>query len=207
MSSWDKLETNIKFTLEPNFSTLLNNLKPGDKVLDFGCGYGRHCNIFNENKIEYIGYDNSTKLIERAKKENPNFADRFISDLSLIPNLEKFDAVILIAVLTAIPDDCDQAESISIVKKLMKPDGLLFVSDFLLNQDQRNIDRYNDFTVRNIYPYGVFEGISGLYLRHHSLSWFDELFFEFEVIEKQELKVNTLQGNSSNGIEILLRKK
>ena len=46
---------------------LVQHITPGDKVLDLGCGNGRLLQIFEDQDIEYIGIDNSEKLIKIAK--------------------------------------------------------------------------------------------------------------------------------------------
>ena len=42
-----------------------------EKIVDFGCGYGRLCKAFPVEK--YIGTDISDKAIEEAKKRNPEY--------------------------------------------------------------------------------------------------------------------------------------
>lgn len=46
-----------------------------EKIVDFGCGYGRLCRAFPIEK--YIGVDISDKAIEEARKRNPTY--KFIS--------------------------------------------------------------------------------------------------------------------------------
>lgn len=45
-----------------------NNLTPGQKVLDLGCGAGRHAMFLAENGFEAYGIDISENAILEAKK-------------------------------------------------------------------------------------------------------------------------------------------
>lgn len=49
---------------------------------------------------------------------------------------------------------------------MLKKDGVLYVNDFLLNNDERNLNRYNAFKER-YNKYGVFESSDGGVFRHH----------------------------------------
>ncbi len=41
------------------------------------------------------------------------------------------------------------------IQRVLRPHGSLYINDFLINHDQRNVDRYNVF--KEIYgTYGVF---------------------------------------------------
>ena len=48
-----------------------------------------------------------------------------------------------IAVLTCIAKDDDQKKLMGEVYRVLKPKGVLYMTDFLINEDQRNVDRYN----------------------------------------------------------------
>ena len=53
-------------------------IKPGDKILDFGCGNGRLAGFLNNNYKEFIGVDISQKLIDIAKQKYCNEKTKFI---------------------------------------------------------------------------------------------------------------------------------
>ena len=50
---------------------LFDRLKEGDKVLDLGCGNGRFYDFFKKRKVDYVGIDNSERMIEIAKEKHP----------------------------------------------------------------------------------------------------------------------------------------
>lgn len=51
---------------------LKNFLKPGSKVLDVGCAAGRDPRILKDMGFEVVGTDLAEKLLEIAKKDNPD---------------------------------------------------------------------------------------------------------------------------------------
>lgn len=67
-------------------------LKPGDKVLDIPCGYGRHCKFFAQKGYKITGVDLSNKLMEiaKAKYNHPNIT-YIKGDMTGINLREKFD--------------------------------------------------------------------------------------------------------------------
>jgi len=47
-------------------------LLPKGKIIDIGCGAGRDTPFFLENGYDYLGIDASEKMLEMARKINPN---------------------------------------------------------------------------------------------------------------------------------------
>ncbi len=110
--------------LEP----LYHYASPGDKVLDLGCGNGRLLQTFKGIDINYIGVDNSEKLIEIAKKTYPDFAF-LVADALHLPFPENyFDKVYSVAVLHHIPSGELRSRFLEEVKRVLKPDGLLILT-------------------------------------------------------------------------------
>jgi len=105
---------------------------PGEKILDLGCGNGRILEILEDKNIDYVGLDNSEKLIEIAKKNYPQ-AKFLVGDaLSLpFPN-DFFDKVFSIRVLPHIPSNEFQFQFLKEVSRVLKPGGLLILTAWYL---------------------------------------------------------------------------
>jgi SAM-dependent methyltransferase len=115
------------------------------------------------------------------------------------------DAVLLFAVLTCIPDSNEQRSQLAEVYRILRPGGLLYISDLLIGHDQRNHERYERFA--DLYKcYGVFELPEGLLVRHHRRAWIDELTSSFRQLEFEEFSVTTMNGNVSSAFQYLGRK-
>ena len=100
----------------------------GDKILDLGCGNGRLIELFEGKGIEYIGVDNSEKMIEIARARYPGGKFLVIPDLNLPFSDNSFDKVYCLAVLHHIPSDEFRLQFLNEIKRILKPGGLLILT-------------------------------------------------------------------------------
>lgn len=79
--------------------------KPGDRVLDIGCGPAKVSKHFPA--FTYVGIDHNQRYIDKAKERFGTFAQFHCWDVSdpRIPELGKFDLVLLLGVLHHLPDE------------------------------------------------------------------------------------------------------
>jgi SAM-dependent methyltransferase len=69
-------------------------LGPGMRVLDVGCGPGRHARALAERGIEVVGIDISPRFIDLAREGAPTGASFEVGDARALGFEEEFDAVI-----------------------------------------------------------------------------------------------------------------
>jgi SAM-dependent methyltransferase len=69
-------------------------LEPGHRVLDVGCGPGRHANALGARGIEVVGVDISERFIEVARDNAPAGVSYQRADARDLPFQEEFDAAI-----------------------------------------------------------------------------------------------------------------
>jgi SAM-dependent methyltransferase len=207
VSYWDRVAQEKRFSHPLRLDWLeryLNN--PLAKILDYGCGYGRTLAELSQAGYEHaVGTDFSEAMLRRARRENPD-SMLVRNDGSDLPfKSESIDAVLLFAVLTCIPDDNNQRLVLSEVKRVLRSGGLLYISDLMLNDDQRNRERYEHHAER-YKCYGVFELPEGVVVRHHQKEWIEELTQPFLQLEYEPFTVTTMNGNSSSAFQYLGRK-
>jgi hypothetical protein len=89
---------------------------------------------------------------------------------------------------------------------VLRPHGAIYVSDLLLQEDDRNHARYDEAQRRRPGErYGVFELEPGVVFRHLDRAWIDDLFGCFEARALIELPVTTMNGNAARGFQLFGR--
>lgn len=116
------------------FEDFLPYYKKTFSVLDLGCGNGRLFKFLSREGVKsYLGIDNSEGLIKLAKSENSK-AKFLCKDFSKKIVLgRKFDAIFAIASFHHLPRK-DQLSVLKNWKKLLKPGGYLFMTNWNLWQ-------------------------------------------------------------------------
>ncbi|MFH1838592.1 MAG: class I SAM-dependent methyltransferase [Candidatus Kuenenbacteria bacterium] len=126
-------------------------VKDGDVVLDLGCGNGRLFELFANKKINYFGMDNCKELIEKAKEKYESFGANFLVADALnlsfaVENYgcetikdkpfenQKFDVIFCIAVLNHIPSKELRIKVLENIKRVLKKDGILIMTNWNLYQ-------------------------------------------------------------------------
>jgi len=202
---WDRVANEKHFSHPLNHDWLARYAKQLARILDYGCGYGRTLAELSQAGFQnLVGADFSPAMLARAQTAVPQ-ASLVRNDGHSLPFKDDcFDAVLLFAVLTCIPDNREQRQLLVEVKRVLRPGGLLYVSDVLLNNDQRNLERY-ERDAETYKCYGVFELPEGVVVRHHSKEWIEEVTHPFCQLECHEFTVKTMNGNSSAAFQYLGR--
>lgn len=202
---WNKAAANKEFTTPFQIDLFSEFVQEEDKILDVGCGYGRTLNeLYSKGYKNLCGIDFSNKMIERGRKQFPWLNLKINEDKKIPYEDNNFDSIILFAVLTCIVSDDEQIFLINEIKRVLKPNGILYMNDFLLNTDERNVKRYKLY--KDKYDkYGVFELPEGAVLRHHDLNWIKSIISDFNTIKLETVTYITMNGNKSNGFVYLGR--
>lgn len=197
---WDKVAGIKQFTLGLRPDLLMPNIPAPGSVLDLGCGNGRILSELTKLGFSPLsGCDISPKMIELARKDFPE-ADLKVNIGSSLPFADNsFDTVVVLAVLTAIPDSSEQKNLIDEINRVLNPGGIVYIGDFLLNSDERNIARYQNYQEKHG-TYGIFElPEEGAILRHHAQEYMKELLKPFKPLAMTQVTHKTMNGHTSNG--------
>ena len=204
---WDSVAWEKSFTHPLNLEVLRDILPTDSRILDYGCGYGRTVNeLINHGYTNVVGIDSSPLMIERGRRMYPHLNLEVLPDSGLPYEVESFDAVLLFAVLTCIPTNEGQQKLMKNLTRLLRPRGLLYISDYCLQEDERNRQRYENFAdefgVR-----GIFRLPEGAIFRHHSSEWIEVLTSEFKVIHLSQITVTTMNESVAKGFQYVGEKR
>ena len=143
---WNQVSATKQFTTPFHADKFEKYVERNSAILDVGCGYGRTLDELYHNGYQNLtGIDFSSGMIKRGKKQYPYLDLQVAAEAGKIDFPDaSVDAVILFAVLTCIQTDEDQKQLISEIRRVLRPGGILYVNDFLLNSGERNLSRYEN---------------------------------------------------------------
>lgn len=203
---WDRVSAEKEFSTPFRFDLFSAQVDQEDPVLEVGCGYGRILEKLHQAGFKDLsGLDFSQKMIDRGLSLHPHLRMKRSAPGRLPFAQGTFRAVILVAVLTCIAPNRDQRSLISEIVRVLKEGGVLYISDFLINADPRNVGRYEKYRTKHGL-YGVFELPGGAVLRHHSQEHIQDLTRLLRPLVFEPTVFTTMNGNRSNGFFYLGRK-
>jgi SAM-dependent methyltransferase len=203
---WDAQAASLTFTHPLNLDWLAG-LPKDARILDYGCGYGRTLSeLAAAGWANAVGVDFSAAMIEQGRGVDPGLDLRHVESLPLAEPDGGFDLAILFAVLNTIPGEADQLALMDELRRLIRPGGLIYVSDYLLQTDARSLARYEaGFARRGVR--GVWDREDGGVFRHHTREALDALMHGFDLIAEAEIATTTLSGAGATAIQRLGRRR
>ena len=182
-------------------------VSPTDRILDYGCGYGRALGFLHVNGYtNLIGVDPAPAMIDAARQNFPAISFDVLNDYQRVQLPDaSVDGVLLLSVLTCVPTNEGQRAIISEIIRVLRPGGVLYISDMFLQTDSRNVERYvRDEKKYGIY--GIFDLSEGVTVRHHTRGWIEILTKDFDSLELEEISVHTMNGHSAKAFQWFGRK-
>jgi SAM-dependent methyltransferase len=116
-------------------------LKPGDRVLDVGCGPAYYFDRLPE--VSYVGFDTSEPYVAHARKrygDRGTFRCEVLTEAHL-PDLGDFDAVLLFGLLHHL-DDEQCATLLDLAARALAPGGRVISCDPTLHDGQNRVSRW-----------------------------------------------------------------
>lgn len=142
--------------LWPEFTYFKKYLKPGQNILDLGCGNGRLYEFVRDSQnVKYIGIDNNKKFVQIAQKNYSSakfmYGDLLKLDEKLLGN--QIDLLFSIASFHHIPSKMMRTKSIQEIKKVLKKNGILIITVWNIFQK-----RYRKYILKSLYNYFIQQG-------------------------------------------------
>jgi SAM-dependent methyltransferase len=204
---WNDVAWKKEFTHAVDLSLLRELLPLDSRILDFGCGYGRVSQeLVQAGYRDVTGVDSSAEMIRRGRHQYPHLRLEALGSSGFSYPANSFDAVLLIAVLTCIPEDQGQQALLAALKAVLRPGALLYISDYLLQADERNQQRYQQH-LAELGRYGVFRLPEGAVVRHHSREWLQGLTHDLETVSVAQVDATTMNGHAVRALRYVGRKR
>lgn len=99
--------------------------------MDLGCGNGRLVKLVEDKQVDYLGVDASENLIKTALHNYPDKKFQVMDALNLDLAENSVDVVICVSVLNHL-DKANHQKFIENIKKVLKPGGILLMSNWNL---------------------------------------------------------------------------
>lgn len=135
------------------------SVAPGARIVDLGCGHGRHTNELARRGYPVMGVDMVMGFLERAREEARREdlgVDYALGDARGLGAVESFDHAICLFDAFGFLDDAGNEEHLRSVASALVPGGTLLL-------DVRN----RDWVVRNILPVTVLDKGDDLMVDRH----------------------------------------
>ncbi|NYI96496.1 SAM-dependent methyltransferase [Streptomonospora nanhaiensis] len=204
MAYWEGPGAGKTFTHPVPLDLLARWVDPAARILDFGCGYGRVLRaLADAGYRNTVGTDPSAALVERGRRESPDLELRHAPSLPLAEPDGAFDAVLLVSVLTVIPDERDQRAVADEVQRLCAPGGVVVLCDFPLQDSPHHRATY----AASAHPvHGVFTRPDGGVFRHHDPAHLAALFRRCTLEHAEPADMTSLNGHAMRGLQWVLRR-
>ena len=117
-----------RYFVWPELKLFEKYVADGEKILDAGCGNGRLLDFFKGREIDYIGIDNSEKLVEIARNKYPQVKFQ-VADVLQLPFPDNyFNKIFSIAVFHHIPSKELRLQFLKEAKRALRPEGFLILT-------------------------------------------------------------------------------
>lgn len=207
---WERAGATKTFTHALDPALLAAYVPRGARVLDYGCGYGRLTAQLAEAGYAAVGVDPSHAMVERGRAEHPGVELVHQAELPLPERDGAYDAALLFAVLNCVPRDASQHAAVAELARLVRPGGVLYVSEVPLQSDPRNVLRYEAHASGpDSGPYGTFTTPDGARFRHHTPEHLRALLdgHGFTVTEERTGTAPTLNGHTASRLQLVAHRR
>ncbi len=191
-------------------------LRPGQKILDWGCGHGRLIELLKDVDVEYFGIDQSIKQIQLAKKMFAPLLAKRTAHFFCTAHREKkfskefFDVEFMIASFFHLPNEKTRLQLLKKLFSELKPGGHLFITVWNLKSDWAKQKKRgwkqitpNDFFI----PWKDKKGAVMVerYYHHFEKNELKELLEKTGfTVESMEYQMSTSRGDGKSGRNIVV---
>lgn len=111
----------------------------------------------------------------------------------------------IMAVLNCITTDSGQEKVMAEILRVLKPGGILYISDYPIQPDAGNQRRYQKFRNESAI-FGVFRIPDGEVFRHSNLRWIHKLIAQLEVLWEGTADIYKMNEDAAHIFQIMAQK-
>jgi SAM-dependent methyltransferase len=201
---WDSVADSCASTIPLDFVRATLASESG-RILDVGCGYGRAAVALGpKSGLSVFGIDSSIKMLGRAQREGAALL-ACAAAAEFLPFADgTFDAALLIGVLSSITTPQGRRSAVTETRRVLRPGGLLLLSDFALSLKPLYLFRYirGLTTLGHEAMLGTFVTSEGLVIHHFRRSELADLLDGFRIRTIVRRKFQTMHGHMVPGYHI-----
>ncbi len=177
------------------------------KIVEYGCGYGRLMKILKEKgHNNLLGFDFAKNMIKRGKSTHPDLDLRLLKDPSNIPLDDgSVDVLIMSTILCCMIDSQEQEDLLEEAYRVLKDEGILYLSDFLISDNERYKQKYSE-GLQNFGTWGVYTTSEDLTVRHLTTHSALDLLRDFDIQWFEQFDFKTMNQNPARTFHCIGRK-
>jgi ubiquinone/menaquinone biosynthesis C-methylase UbiE len=192
---WNTIGCNKEFDDPLFIEKFAPFLTKDSTIIEYGCGYGRLLNLLKQGGYNNLkGFDFSKSMIERGRKTHPDLDLRLLENPGILPLPDgSVDALFMSTVLVSMIDIDDQKRIIAEIRRVLKDNGVFYLSDFLVSDDPRSQQKYEEgFKKSGVW--GMYQTKEGLLVRHMTTKHIFNLLNEFDVHWFEQFNFKTMNN-------------
>jgi ubiquinone/menaquinone biosynthesis C-methylase UbiE len=182
-------------------------LSPTARIVEYGCGYGRMMRILKSAGYHHlIGFDFAPNMINRGLSENPDLDLRLLEKAGVIPcDNGSVDAIVMSTVLCCITNGEELCTLFDEIKRVLKPNGILYITDFLVCEHPRYQEKYSS-GLQRFGIWGVYTTNENLTVRHYTTEVIMDLLRSFDIQWFEQFDFKTMNQNPARTFHCIAKK-
>lgn len=182
-------------------------LSPTDLIIEYGCGYGRMMRILKSGGYSNLkGFDFAPNMIRRGLAENPDLDLRLLEKGGVIPcDDESADALVMSTVLCCITDEKELVALFEEIRRVLKPKGVLYITDFLICEHPRYQGKYAE-GLEQFGIWGIYTTNENLTVRHYTTKVLMDLLRAFDIQWFEQFDFKTMNQNPARTFHCIAKK-